>query len=164
VPDYFPAATAFLLGPNIEGSGAAGQSDPGGETKWAVARNRYPEIAATQWSCWTRANSEVLLRSDYWDKSRCGKMSWRWALAIFSGEVNQGSVIVCAQRALGIRADGVIGPGTLAAMSSATDFHLAAFQRNRAKAYIANSRFSIFGDGWLDRLFLETIAAMRAPA
>lgn len=163
VPDFFPAAIVFLLGPNIESNGAAGPTDPGGETKWSVARNRHPEIVETQWAAWTRADSEALLRASYWDKNRCAEMPWRWALTIFSGEVNQGSVIACAQRALGIRVDGVVGPGTLAAMNAATDFHLAAFQRNRAKAYIASSKFSTFGDGWFDRLFLETMAAMRAP-
>lgn len=94
---------------------------------------------------------------------RCGEMPWPWALCVCSGEVNQGSVIALAQRALGVRADGTVGPGTLSAMGHATDYHLAAFQRMRALAYVADTKFPDYKDGWFDRLFLETQAASRVP-
>lgn len=163
--DLFPPFVAWLLGPDVEGSGSAGAGDPGGDTKWAVARSRHPEITDSQWAAWQRSDSESIIRSEYWDKNRCGEMPWSWALCICSGEVNQGAVIRFAQRALGLADDGIVGPATLNAIAHATDEHLAIFQRIRAQAYIANPRFSSYGNGWLDRLFLETIAAAQgAPA
>jgi lysozyme family protein len=160
------AALDFVLGPDVEGNGSAGPSDPGGETKWSIARARHPEIDDAAWASWTRADSEALLLSGYWAKNRCGEMPWRWALPVFDAAVNQGaaSILALAQRALGLRADGVLGPATLAAMGSSTDAHTAVFLRFRTIRYIADSEFAEYKDGWLDRLFLVAQAAGRTPA
>jgi lysozyme family protein len=159
--DLFAAAIAVVLAE--EGPYALEPGDPGGETKWGIARNAHPEISAAAWANFTRNQALAIYRAQYWDAHWCGMMPWRWALAIFDGEVNQGSVIALAQRALGAKPDGKVGGDTLGALSRATDEHFAAFMAARARAYIALSRFPTDGAGWLKRLFNVTLHAAITP-
>lgn len=149
--DHFQPACAIIFGE--EGPYSDARNDPGGETKWGVARNEHPEITDLQWFAWTQADSANLLRTKYWDAYRCGEMPWAWALAVFDGAVNQGSVISLAQLALGVAVDNVIGPATLAAMTADTGEKLELFLARRAQKYVVTNGYQIDGRGWLKRLF-----------
>ena len=160
--DYFQAAAPLILAE--EGVYSNQAVDPGGETKWGVARNEHPEITDSQWSAWTQADSVALFRSKYWDAHRLGEMPWPWALAIFDGEVNQGSVITLAQEALGLPGDGVVGDRTIAATKTATAeaFHI--FLALRLLSYTHDSAFAADGKGWFKRVISITQAAVTIPA
>jgi lysozyme family protein len=160
--DYFNAAVHIVLEEENVFSDSA--NDPGGQTKWGIARNRHPEIPDADWAAYTKDDAIALYRKGYWDANRCGEMPWPWALCVFDGEVNQGSVIAVAQHALGLpRVDGVIGPATLAAMQTATDEHLAMFLALRVKSYIALPKFPYDGVGWVKRTFNVALRAHVVP-
>lgn len=160
--DFFPPACDIVL--KLEGALSNEAGDPGGETKWSIARLKHPEITDTQWAVWTRADSMLVLRHGYWDANRCGEMPWPWALVVFDGAVNQGSIIKLAQRALRLpKIDGVAGPATLAVMSSSPAENLGVFIALRVKNYIAQPSFPNDGDGWLKRIALVAMAAGSIP-
>lgn len=161
--DFFlPSISVVVDG--IEKAYSNDPYDSGGETKWGVARNYHPEISPAAWAAFSRDDALKLYRAQYWDSNRCGEMPWAWALCVFDGEVNQPSIITLAQDALGVRKDGKIGAGTLAAMANAKPEHLARFMALRAKAYVSKAKFPYDGDGWFTRLFIITQAAAVPPA
>ena len=159
--DYFAAAARIVL--TLEGVYSNQAVDPGGETKWGVARKEHPEIGDAQWADWTQADSVALFRAGYWDAHRCGEMPWPWALAIFDGEVNQGSVIRLAQQALGISDDGSIGPQTLAAIARATPEQFQIFMALRLLSYTHDSAFAADGKGWFKRVVAIAMDAAGPP-
>lgn len=162
MPDLFLAAVKVVL--DDEGVLSNELGDPGGETKWGIARNRHPEITAEQWQAYTKDDAIALYRSGYWDAHRCGEMPWAWGLAVFDGQVNQGSVIMLAQRALGLpKIDGAVGLATLSAMKTAAREHLATFLALRIKSYIALPRFPYDGTGWVKRTIVTAIAGSTEP-
>jgi lysozyme family protein len=146
--DYFVPAIKIVL--EDEGVFSDDNNDPGGETWYGLAHASHPDIP------WPPSKEQALAiyRTDYWDKFRCGEMSWPWALAVFEATVNQGQAIIgCLQKLLGTRADNTVGPATLAAINKADDYHLDLFYTMRVMRYIATNRFPDFGKGWIRRAF-----------
>jgi lysozyme family protein len=159
--DNFSAATAVVLG--LEGVYSDDPQDSGAETKWGIARAKHPEIPADTWSNFTLADALAVYRLRYWSPHRLDEAPWPWALAIFDGEVSQGSVIGLAQNALGIPVDGIVGPQTLRAMNVASSELLDIFFAGRAIAYVQLKQFPVYGRGWLKRLFAVRAAASADP-
>lgn len=145
--DQFPAAVQIVL--EDEGVFSNDINDPGGATYFGIARASHPDIP---WPP-TKDQAIALYRTEYWDAHRCGEMPWAWALCVFEGQINQGSVIRLLQTTLGLKPDGVIGDQTIAAIQHATQEQLNLFFAGRAMAYIALGTFPTFGKGWLKRLF-----------
>lgn len=160
--DMFYPAIAIVF--PEEGKYSLQVGDPGGETKWGTARNEHPEITADKWARWSKDDSINLFHENYWIPHRCAEMPWRWALGVFDGEINQGSVIKLAQRALGCTVDGVVGPQLLAAMGKSNDWQFANFMARRAKAYIPLPLFPNDGDGWFTRIAQICYYAGKEPA
>jgi len=163
--DFFQAAAQLIL--TLEGVYSDDSNDPGGETKWGIARAAHPEIPDATWASFTRDDALTIYRAQYWDAHRCGAMPWAWALAIFDGSVNQGSVIALAQNTLGVHIDGKIGPETLDAMAvdatgGATE-RLDMFFAGRAVSYVALKDFPKYGRGWFKRLFAVRAACAAQP-
>lgn len=147
-----------------EGPYSLQPGDTGGETKWGTARKKHPEITDAQWATWNKDCSLKLFYDQYWVPARCGEMNWRWALGVFDGQINQGSVTKLAQRALRLpRIDGIVGDATLAAMLNSTDWHFANFMALRLKAYIPLPLFSVDGDGWFTRVANIAYYAGKGP-
>jgi len=147
VTDFFPAAVQIVL--ESEGVFSNQPGDSGGETVYGIARNKHPELVD-----WPPTKDEAILvyRTQYWNPHRCGEMPWPWALAIFDGEVNQGSIINLAQKALGVSADGIVGIATLTQMQRATPEDFDLFIAKRSLAYVNAGLWSIDGEGWMKRL------------
>jgi lysozyme family protein len=92
-------------------------SDRGGETKYGISKKTYPHLDianltydAAIWLYW----------NDFWCAARCDKLPIRMATFVFDGAVQHrrlpnGGFIGAQflQQALGVTADGVIGPQTL---------------------------------------------------
>ncbi|MDE2105383.1 MAG: hypothetical protein KGL39_49610 [Patescibacteria group bacterium] len=160
--DYFPDALAIVFpeeGPYSNTSG-----DAGGQTKWGVAHNMHPEITDAQWAVWTKADSEIVLRKQYWDAHRCGEMPWPWALAVFDGVVNQGGIAIkYAQEALGISADGIVGMDTLDSIEQASNENFHTFLALRLLAYTKDGGFNVDGKGWFKRVINIAMAATADP-
>lgn len=87
--------------------------DNGGETKFGVAKNANTDLNITTLT-WDQAKAVYYVR--YWLAGKCEQMPARLAALHFDGCVNHGikRANMFVQRALGLAADGVIGPLTLA--------------------------------------------------
>lgn len=107
----------------------------------------------------TRATAEEIYRKKYWLPIQGDRINPQYlAEIIFDGKVNQGQKgIMLLQEALGVPADGTIGPITLAAISRANPARLHdEYKRRRIAFYrqlaASNSSYSQFLTGWLNRM------------
>lgn len=156
--DAFEAA--FALVASLEGGFTQSAADPGGATKYGISQRAYPGLDIAQL---TLEDAKAIYRRDYWDKNSCGEMPWPWALAVFDCAVNEGDVAKLLQQALATVEDGVIGARTLALLSHAAADGLQTFLALRAERYARAREFSIYGRGWLKRLFRIAQAAEHPP-
>lgn len=112
-------APGFLDGSNAHQSGYENDpTDPGGETNYGIAKNANPNIDIANLD-WTGA--QAIYFQKYWIAGHCDKMPGCVAVLHFDGCVNNGvgAAAKFLQNAVNVTADGAIGPGTLAAVSSA---------------------------------------------
>lgn len=110
----------------FEGGYANNPADPGGATMRGITQAVYdtyrraqgePERDVRQIE---RAELEAIYFNGYWLRGKCDALSWPLSLAHFDACVNHGpfNAARILQRALGVGADGVIGPITLGAVQS----------------------------------------------
>lgn len=147
----FDRAMSWILA--AEGNYSNDPKDPGGETRWGISKRAFPgeDIANL-----TRDRAEQLYREHYWKTCRCDELPEPIALAVFDAAVNQGPGvgIRLLQKALGLTADGAIGPATIDAartrpiQGTLTDFICRRFDR-----YFDLEGASVFLRGWTRRLF-----------
>ena len=112
----FQDALKFLLA--REGGYVDHPSDPGGETNLGISRRSYPNENIVGM---TRERAGYLYHRDYWLPNRCDEMT-RWvALPLFDFAVNAParSARICLQKIIGAKADGVLGPRSMAALTAA---------------------------------------------
>jgi lysozyme family protein len=142
-----------------EGGYANDSHDAGGETKFGISKRSYPALDIR---ALTELDAVALYRRDYWDALRCDAMPPSVALVVFDGAVNQGryAVTLDLQGALGVKADGILGPITLAAVSAlpARDV-LPRLVARRSERYALHWQLSRYGLGWFTRLADVTITA-----
>lgn len=151
-PSIFDQAVGFVLRDRIEGGYVNDPRDPGGETQFGISKRSYPKenIKAL-----TRERAIELYRRDYWDKPGCDKLPPKLAVALFDCAVNQGAGIApqLMQRALGVNADGIIGPITAAAAAKADqDDAVIQFIGWRLRRYAFTANASTFMRGWANRV------------
>lgn len=99
--------------------------------------------------------AKAIYRARYWRVCRCGDLPPALALAVFDAAVLQGpgSAAKFLQRAVGSKADGIIGPRTLAAVARRDDGDtLDAFASYRGVHFTAVKSFAKTGRGWFRRL------------
>jgi lysozyme family protein len=127
--------------------------DPGGLTKFGISQRAYPDLDIRNISV---EQAKAIYKRDYWDRIKGDSLPEGISTLVFDSAVNQGvpRATKMMQRALSVDADGIIGPRTLAAASRANlrDFAVR-FGVERAMHYASLPTFSIFGKGWLRRLF-----------
>lgn len=90
--------------------------DRGGETKFGIAKNANPNlnIAALTWE-----GAKAVYYQKYWLAGQCDKMTGRVAVLHFDGCINNGvkRANIFLQLAVGVQADGFVGPATLAKLN-----------------------------------------------
>jgi len=129
--------------------------DPGKYTRGGIALNRHPELTRARLDAMTKADFAGFYKARYWVPHSCDALAWPLCLVVFDGEVNAGGEGAQAlQAVLGVKADGDIGPITLAAAAKRNPLDLALRTLvKRDEYYRTLSTFPVFGTGWLIRLF-----------
>jgi len=91
--------------------------DRGGETKFGIAQKANPDICV---ATLTLAQAQKIYFDRYWLVAKCDKIASPLSLLHFDTAVNMGpgAAAKLLQTALGVVADGAIGPKTLAAIST----------------------------------------------
>ncbi len=102
----------------------------------------------------TQEDVEPIYRSRYWDKVQGDSLPSGIDWMVFDWAVNSGPrrASQALQRAVGSRADGVIGPNTLDAVARCNDVETVdKIHAEREAFYRSLSTFPTFGRGWLRR-------------
>ena len=145
----FHRCISLILGE--EGGIANHRKDPGGLTNYGISQRSDPtlNIAAL-----TLDDAKAIYRRDYWNPIRGDELPSGLDLTLFDSAINQGPVtaIQLLQHALQIKADGRLGPITLAASFKAMPDLLDDFDAERALRYEFNRNEETFGRGWYRRL------------
>lgn len=131
----------------------------GGETRFGISQAAFPDVDIEHL---TRDDAKALYRSRYWAPLRGDELPESVGFALFDAAVNVGvyQAVKFLQRAMGIHADGILGPATFAAVKAADPVRLVReITLERAKFYQALSTYPVYGTGWLRRT-IDT--AMRA--
>lgn len=156
----FDRAIAMLL--PLEGGYVNDPDDPGGETNFGIAKRYHPDVDVKHL---TREQAIAIYRSEYWDRIGGDFLPGPLALMVFDAAVNQdaGAAVLMMQEALGVPADGLIGPVTLrAAQALAESPHdvVCEVAARRAVRYATSTNLAKYGLGWFRRLMRVTAQAL----
>lgn len=149
----FEQAFTILMG--HEGGYVDNPADPGGPTKYGISKRAHPTVNIPEL---TLEGAKAIYLHEYWHRCACDDMDPALALIVFDAAVNNGPnhAIKWLQTALGVAADGKIGPVTRAAMMKATGdkaFNvLAAAHGDRIRFMAGLSTWPKFSKGWSRRL------------
>lgn len=157
---------AFRVVVGVEGGFTDSEADPGNwtggqcgagrclGTKYGISAAAYPglDIAALNLD-----GARAIYRRDYWDRVQGDALPLPLALLVFDAAVNNGvgRAVRWLQVAAGAKADGVVGPATLAAVAAHAGNGaglLAEFQAQRLVFMAGLPTWRTFGLGWARRL------------
>ena len=153
--------------------------DPGGATNMGITRKtlaRWRKV--TPWTglpkaavaALTRDEAALIYRASYWNTVRAGAMPAGVDLALFDFAVNSGPdrAVRMLQAALGVAADGEVGPVTLAAAGAADHRRLVNALCDRRLSFLQRlTSFAVFGRGWTRRVAevrAEALADVKRPS
>lgn len=121
-------------------------------TKYGISAASYPHMDIKNLN---PEKAKALYWRDYWVANKCDQLPPAVAVVYFDACVNQGPRLaaVALQRALGVKADGIVGPVTIAAARVRDQYELVGqMVSERAWQYSATKNFQRFGKGWFNRL------------
>ena len=127
-------------------------ADPGGETKFGIAKRSYPALDIKSL---TRDDAIGIYERDFWARVQGDRLPRQFAFQALDAAVNHGigNAVRWIQRAAGVADDGVIGPVTLAAVRRADAADLVLnFNAERLEFYAKLQTFDTFGRGWAQRV------------
>lgn len=148
----FEQAVAFVLADRIEGGYVNDPRDPGGETNFGISKRAYPGENIREL---TRAGAISIYHRDYWQACACDALPPALGVATFDCAVNQGTGVAVRllQTALRVKADGIVGPRTLAAAQAADVFEvLMDLLSWRLRRYAFTANASVYMRGWSKRV------------
>ena len=147
----------FAIVVGEEGGLTNDAADPGGLTNWGISQAAYPSVNIR---ALTKDGAEAIYLRDYWTPAGCDKLPGPLALMVFDAAVNNGLERAkdWLQMAVGVKADGEIGPETLGALTKALAAPLGAqtvateFLARRIDLMGGLKTWGVFGLGWSRRL------------
>lgn len=155
----YAKALAYLL--KTEGGFNNDPLDPGGATNFGITQREYDSWRHRQGeplqSVALISGEEVvaIYKADYWDKVSGDQLPSGVDYCVFDFAVNSGVVRAARylQEALGVTADGIIGPKTIAAAAADNPVHLIAALSTARLDYLEGLKtFGHFGHGWMSRV------------
>jgi len=152
----FAASLAFTL--QSEGGWSDNPADPGGATMkgitFATFQSHYPGSTLDDLRNITDEQVSDIYRSGYWNAVKGDDLPSGVDLSVFDMGVNAGPgrSVRQLQSAVGVLADSVIGPISMAAVAAADPIALIGnLWRRQTSYYEGLSTFPTFGHGWLAR-------------
>lgn len=159
-----PFARALAATLDYEGGYVHHPLDRGGATHYGITQRTYDNWRLTTGR--PKRSVELIDMSEiegiyhdyYWEPCGCSQLPERLAVAVFDMAVHSGpwNAKLTLQRALRVKADGVIGPKTIEAANAAPPEAVLAFLKRRGAFLqeLINTRPSqvIFLEGWINRL------------
>jgi len=179
----FHSAVSAVLAKNIEGGYSNNPNDRGGATNRGISIrevrrldadgkldaylrkafdvNKDGEITEADVPGWSEPIAVYFYRNHYWDVIRGNDLPHSIAVMTFDSAVNEGTprAILHLQRALGVPADGIVGPETIAAAiyrASVNSVDLTVPEKmflSRVDRYRTLEDADTFFKGWLTRSF-----------
>jgi len=158
---YFDRAFDELI--TIEGGYVNDPDDLGGETKYGISKQNYPNLDIKNL---TLDQAKEIYYNDFWTKNKCNVVChYGLAEKLFSISVNMGcqQAGILIQRALktlgkNLKEDGVVGLLTINAILKADHAMLLSALKSEAAGYYrllanANPSQNKFLNGWLNRAY-----------
>lgn len=139
---------------NNEGGYANVMGDPGGETMYgiteSVARDNGYEGSMHDLPLVT---AKQIAKKCYWDVASCDQLDSRLAFQVFDTIYNGGDAIKWLQQACNVKADGLMGPATIAATQcNEVSKVIMRFNSYRLQYYTSLKIWPKFGKGWTNRI------------
>jgi len=139
-----------------EGDFADLENDPGGKTRFGVTQAVARSAGYTgDMRELPLSLAKTIYRAQYWDAVRGDELPGEVRYYVFDAAVLSGvrQSILWLQRALGVSADGVLGPVTLAAAQAANPDKLKARLLSQRLRFVAGlSNWPSFSRGWSRRI------------
>ncbi len=170
----FPACLAFTIGPGPDPGGQEGgltndQKDPGGLTNFGISKRAYPDEDIVGM---TRDRAAAIYLRDYWIPSGGDEWPSGLDMMVFDEAVNAGvgRSAILLQELVGVDADGMIGPKTLAAVNAAisdgggTARVLGDLAQAQREYYTTRPGFFRYSHNWLNRVSARLQAALEMAA
>lgn len=126
--------------------------DPGGETKFGIAKRSYPNVDIKNL---TRDAAKAIYKRDFWERVQGDTLPKSFAFQALDAAVNHGigNAVRWMQRAVGAADDGVIGQVTLGRVQRFDPADLVLlFNAERLEFYAKLQAFDAFGRGWTRRV------------
>lgn len=163
----FLPAVAFTLA--HEGGFSDDPRDPGGATNRGITLRtlsawRHQACSVADVQALGEAEARAIYRANYWNAVHGDALPAGLDLMVFDFGVpsGPGRSAVLLQTAVGVLADGAIGPQTLGAVAAVDAERLIARLSVAQEAFYRTlGGFITFGDGWLNRLADRKRAAMQ---
>jgi lysozyme family protein len=160
----FDKAFAIVIG--VEGgyespAQALANKDPGGETKFGIAKAAHPDLDIANL---TIDQAKAIYQAQYWVPIKGDLLPCPLSIFMFDCAVNQGAgtAIMLLQKTIGVAQDGILGVGTMSTLAKSDPSYTASrFMANRGLRYTGTRNFDINGLGWMSRLFSVTMEALK---
>ncbi len=154
----FTACVSHVLA--AEGGLVNHPQDPGGVTKFGISQRSYPDLDIR---ALTRDAAQALYQRDYWMPIQGDDLPAGLDLVMLDHAVNAGPAraIRLLQHLVGVPADGLLGPVTLAGVARADPQDLIArYSELRLDFYRDLPTWKHFGAGWTRRVQRARRAAL----
>jgi lysozyme family protein len=157
--DNYEKSLAHVL--KSEGGWSDHASDPGGATMKGITIGTYrdwkrnPHITKEQLRAISDSEVYDIYRQQYWNKIDGDYLPSGVDYAVFDAAVNMGvgRATKLIQEAVGVTADGVLGPKSLSAIQTANPKELIEkFSALKEAFYRSLKTFPVFGVGWIRRV------------
>ena len=145
-----------------EGGYANHPNDPGGETMWGITFRTARRHGYTgEMRFLPKETAVEIYEKEYWQAIRGDELPFPLAFQVFDAAVNSGPIqaIKWLQRRLGVTADGIFGPLTLAAVSS-IETNPIEFLVTRMEFQTRLPTWATFGKGWALRNIQNAVFAL----